>query len=103
VAAENDPLAATRDGVLLSVRVQPRAAKPGVAGVRNGALVVRLKSAPEKGRANAELIELLAEFFDTPKSGIGIKSGASGRNKKTLLRDISMERARKSMEAATGE
>lgn len=101
--AVDEPLAETRDGVVVSVRAQPRAAKPGVAGVRNGALRVRLKSAPEKGRANAELIEILAKFFDTPKSGIEIKSGASGRNKKALLRDITIERARSALKAATGE
>ena len=71
--------------------------------MRNGALNVKLKSAPEKGRANAELIEILAKFFDTPKSGIELKSGASGRNKKALLRDITIERARKALKAATGE
>ena len=41
----------------------------------------RLKSPPVDGRANAELIALVAERFGCRKSAVTIKSGASGRMK----------------------
>ena len=40
-----------------------------------------MKSPPVDGKANAELIELVAEHFKCSKSVVSIKSGASGRMK----------------------
>lgn len=47
----------------------------------NGSFTVHLKSAPVDGKANEELIKLLAEKFNLPKSIIRIKSGLSSRQK----------------------
>ncbi|WP_071839332.1 DUF167 domain-containing protein [Nodularia spumigena] len=47
----------------------------------DGSLIVRLKSPPVDGKANEELIKLLAEKFHVPKSHIRIKSGVSSRQK----------------------
>jgi uncharacterized protein (TIGR00251 family) len=71
----------TPDGVLLTVRVIPRAAKPGIAGTRDGALLVRLGSPPVEGAANAELIELLARALDVPRRAVVIVSGERSRTK----------------------
>ena len=49
-------LTATNDGVLLAVRVVPRAARAGLAGTRDGALLVRLNTAPFEVSTNPELI-----------------------------------------------
>lgn len=85
-----DPAQAGRHGVLLTIRVQPRAQRPGVQGIRNGALVVRLKSAPEKGRANTELIAVLADFLGAAKSDMEITSGAASRGKRVLIRNMAL-------------
>lgn len=47
----------------------------------DGSLTVNLKSPPLDGKANQELIKLLAERFDIPKSRITIKSGLSSKQK----------------------
>lgn len=47
----------------------------------DGSLTVNLKSPPLDGKANQELIKLLAERFDLPKSRITIKSGLSSKQK----------------------
>ena len=47
----------------------------------DGNLTVRLKSPPVEGKANQELIEMLAKKFRVGKSQIVIKSGLSSRNK----------------------
>ncbi|MGC1392932.1 MAG: DUF167 domain-containing protein [Coleofasciculaceae cyanobacterium] len=44
-------------------------------------MTIHLKSPPVDGKANKELIELLAKKFDVSKSQIRIKSGLSARNK----------------------
>lgn len=41
--------------------------------------MVRVKSVPEKGRANEELRCLLADFFGCPKEAVQIKSGVSSK------------------------
>jgi uncharacterized protein YggU (UPF0235/DUF167 family) len=48
---------------LLTVKVQPRAKTPGVEKLGEGLFRVRVKAAPEKGRANREVAERLAEYL----------------------------------------
>jgi uncharacterized protein (TIGR00251 family) len=63
------------------VKVNPNSKKQNIEESADGSLTVHLKSPPVDGKANKELIELLAEKFDVPKSKIRIKSGLSSRNK----------------------
>ena len=79
-----------RDGedLLLEVRVQPRASRPGPAGVHGGRLRVRLSAPPIDGRANAELVERLAEAFGVPRARVVIEHGLSGRDKRVRIRGI---------------
>jgi uncharacterized protein len=78
------PLRDTPRGLVLSVRATPKAAKDEIAGVRNRALLVKVTTAPEKGKANAAVIRLLAETIGVPKSAFDLVSGETDRNK--LLR-----------------
>ena len=76
----------------LEVRVIPRAGKSGFAGLRDGALVVKLAAAPVDGAANDELIALLAKTLRIPKRDITIVSGERSRTKR--VRIIGFETAR---------
>lgn len=78
------PLRNTPRGFVLSVRATPKAAKDEIAGVRNGALLVKVTAAPDKGKANAAVIGLLAKTIGVPKSAFELVSGETDRNK--LLR-----------------
>ncbi|MGA7964551.1 MAG: DUF167 domain-containing protein [Gammaproteobacteria bacterium] len=53
----------------------------------DGLWLARLKSAPVEGKANAELVKLLAKHFGCSKRAVTIKSGASGRLKRVLIDD----------------
>jgi hypothetical protein len=66
---------------VLSVRVKPNSRQQAIRREEDGSLTVYLKSPPVDGKANRELIQLLAKEFDVPKSFIRIKAGASARNK----------------------
>jgi uncharacterized protein YggU (UPF0235/DUF167 family) len=46
-----------------------------------------LKSPPVDGKANAELIALVAERFGCPKSAISIRGGAAGRLKRVRIEE----------------
>ncbi|MBW4502881.1 MAG: DUF167 domain-containing protein [Scytonema hyalinum WJT4-NPBG1] len=63
------------------VKVKPNSKIQKIEEQADGSLSVRLKSPPVDGKANEELIKLLAEKFDVPKSHITIKSGLSSRQK----------------------
>jgi uncharacterized protein len=86
-------IAAVRDGVVISVRVIPRAGRSEIAGVREGALLVRLNAPPVDGAANAELIEVLAEALAVPKRDVSIASGMTSKQKRVRISGISVDRA----------
>ena len=66
---------------MLWIKVKPRAKASSLEQLPDGTWVARLKSPPVDGKANAELIELVADRFRCPKAAVVIKSGASGRRK----------------------
>lgn len=76
-------------GVLLRVRVTPRAGRnrlEGVIDLPDGpAVKIAVSAPPENGKANAALCKLLAKFFRTAKSNIIVVSGASSRTKKVEI------------------
>jgi hypothetical protein len=63
------------------VKVKPNSKQQAIEESGDGSLTVHLTSSPVDGKANKELVELLAKKFDVPKSQIRIKSGLSSRNK----------------------
>ena len=67
--------------VTVRVRAKPGSSRRGIIRVADDALVVGLKSPPEKGRANDELIEILARSAGVPRSALMIVRGASRRDK----------------------
>ncbi|MBE9233954.1 MAG: DUF167 domain-containing protein [Cuspidothrix sp.] len=70
------------------VKVKPNAKQQKIEELADGSLNVHLKSPPVDGKANEELIKLLAKNFDVPKSSIRIKSGATSRQKLIEIDDI---------------
>ena len=72
-------IAPETDGVVLAVRVIPRAGRSGLAGSRGDAVLVRLGAAPVDGAANAELIEVLAAAFGVPRRQVTLVAGDRSR------------------------
>lgn len=84
----------TPEGVVINVRAAPRSSRAGLDGVVGDALKVRVRSAPVDGRANKELIEVVADAFGLAKSSVSFKSGETSKTKRLLLRGISSEAVR---------
>lgn len=76
---------------LIDVRVIPRAARSGCAGVRDGAVVVRLTAPPVEGAANEELIEVIARAVGVPKRAVTIVAGERSRRKRVRVSGVSAE------------
>ena len=65
----------------IAVKVKPNAKQQTLQQLEDGSWVARLKSPPIDGKANAELIALLAATFGVPKTRVCIKAGKTGRLK----------------------
>ena len=65
----------------IGVRVQPRASRNEVLGVRYGVVQVRVKAAPVDGKANAAMLELLADKLGIAKSRMRVVRGHTARDK----------------------
>ena len=87
-------LSAAKEGVLISVRVVPRAARSGIAGTRDDALLVRLNAAPVDGAANSELIEVIADAMGLPRRAVSISAGERSRRKTVRVSGISVDEVR---------
>lgn len=81
-------------GVVIKVRVQPRASKNGLAGEMEGAIKVRLTAPPVDGAANEACCKYFAELFGVAKSNVAIASGHTGRNKLVRVEGVDEAKAR---------
>lgn len=81
----------TPEGVVLSVRAQPRSSRSGIDGLIGDAVKVRVRCAPVDGKANKELVETLADEFGIAKSAVAFKGGETSKNKRLLLRGVTAE------------
>lgn len=70
--------------ILIRVKVRPDARQTSLEQLADGSWLARVRSPASDGKANRELLALVAEHFRCPKGAVSIKSGASGRIK--LLR-----------------
>jgi uncharacterized protein (TIGR00251 family) len=91
-------LQARPDGsLLLSLHVQPGAARTELAGLHGDALKLRLAAPPIDGRANKAVVDFIAELLHLPKSAVVIRSGLASRAKKLLLTGIAENDVRSSL------
>jgi uncharacterized protein (TIGR00251 family) len=66
---------------ILELKVKPNARESRLEEQPDGTWLARLKSPPVDGRANAELIGLVAERFGCTRAQVTIRAGAGGRRK----------------------
>lgn len=65
----------------IQVKVKPNSKQQKIQEADDGSWVIFLKSPPINGKANQELIEILAKKYRVPKSNVSIASGLSSKNK----------------------
>jgi uncharacterized protein len=82
-------LKAHADGVLLSVKLQPRASRNEIGEPLGQELRIKVTAPPVDAAANEALIRLLAETLDCPRSRIEILRGHTSRHKLIALHGIS--------------
>ena len=84
-------LKAQPNGVLLSVKVQPRASKNEIGDAQGAELKIKVTAPPVDAAANEALIELLAETLGCGRRRIEIVRGHKSRHKVLKLHGFGME------------
>ena len=72
--------------ITLRVKVKPNSRASSLVQEPDGTWLARLKSAPVDGKANEELVALVARHFQCRKADVAIKTGASARMKLLIVR-----------------
>jgi uncharacterized protein (TIGR00251 family) len=75
-------------GVLLSVKLQPRASKNEIGKPLGGELKIKVTAPPVDAAANEALTKLLAEKLDCARNRVELIRGHTSRHKTLLLHDF---------------
>jgi uncharacterized protein (TIGR00251 family) len=73
------------NNLIIKIKVEPRSSKSGIVGPYGDSLKVKLTSPPVEGKANKELIEVLAKEYGIPKKNVEIVSGHNSKSKTVRL------------------
>lgn len=79
------------NGVVLAVHAQPGARKNCLRGEQYGCLKVAVTQAPEKGKANKAVMEVLCQALGLRASQVELLSGETSRQKRFLIRNVNAE------------
>jgi uncharacterized protein len=90
------------EGVVLPVRAQPGARRERVVGEQNGALKVAVTAPPLDGRANDALVAVLREALRLRRSQVELIGGATSRDKRVLIRGVSVAEMREKIAGLLG-
>jgi uncharacterized protein (TIGR00251 family) len=82
------------------LRVTPRAASAGIVGRHAEGWKVRVSSAPERGRANDDVLALLAEALALPPQQLEIVAGRASRDKVVAVAGLSEDLVERRLAAA---
>ena len=85
----------------LAIRVQPGARRTGLAGtLADGTIKVAVAAPPEQGRANAALVEWLAETLGIRARHVRVTRGAASRSKRIEVEGLTEDQVRRRLQAA---
>lgn len=90
-------------GVVLPVRAHAHARRNAILGEREGALRVAVTAAPEKGRANRAIIDLLSKSLGVAKSTIELIAGETSPQKRFLVTDSTKQFLQEALARLTSE
>jgi len=96
-------LGAVEGGVQLAVRAQPKASRNAVVGLRGERLKIAVTAAPEGGKANRAVEEVLADALGVRPSAVAVVLGQASRDKVVCIRGLSVEEVRGRLERILGK
>ena len=75
-------------GCVLELSARPSSGRSELRRRKDGSLLAHLKSAPEGGKANAELIKLVGRALGIPKTDLRLTLGKTGRKKRLKIEGV---------------
>jgi uncharacterized protein (TIGR00251 family) len=84
----------------LRLRVSAGAGRTGIVGRHGDAWKLRVTSAPERGRANAAVLRLLADALGVPEHSLALVSGHTSRDKIVELHGLNVDEAERRLAEA---
>lgn len=87
----------------LRLRVSPGASRSRVLGRHGGTWRLFVAAAPEKGKANAAVLDLLAETLHIPRASVELVSGRKARDKVVVLHGLAAAEVDDRLAEASGE
>jgi uncharacterized protein len=85
------------DGVLLSVKLQPRASANAIGEALGSELRIKVTAPPVDAAANEALVKLLAQWLDCPRNRVELVRGHTSRHKTVKLYGLAPEAVLKSL------
>ena len=85
----------------IDLRVLPGAGRSAIVGRHGTGWKVRVAAAPERGRANAELLRLLATVLDVPSQRLTIVAGRQSRTKSVAVEGLDLGELEQRLDAAS--
>ena len=82
----------------LRLRVSPGAERSEIVGRHGEGWKVRVRAAPERGRANDDLLELLADVLGVPRSSLDLVAGVSARDKVIEVQGLTLSQVEAHLE-----
>lgn len=93
----------TNRGILLKIKLTPKASKNEIVGWENDELKIRIAGVPVKGEANEKLIYFLSKFFSIGKSKIELIQGHTGRHKVVCFSGVTLDHIKAKLECLLPE
>jgi uncharacterized protein (TIGR00251 family) len=84
-------LTGKEEKLTIIVRVTPNSSVNDISLESDGKLAVKLTSPPVEGKANKDLVKLIAKKLRIPQSDVSIKRGEHSRDKVLVIRGVSTE------------
>jgi hypothetical protein len=84
----------------LRLRVSPGAGRSEIVGRHGDAWRIRVAAAPERGKANASVVELLAGSLGLAKRAVRVVAGQASRNKVVEVDGLTLDEAERRLAAA---
>jgi uncharacterized protein (TIGR00251 family) len=79
------------DGVMISIKLQPRASSDEIGEALGNELRVKVTAPPVDSAANQALLRFLAEHFDCPRSRLELVRGHTSRHKVIKFHGVTAE------------
>lgn len=92
-----------KDGLTFALKARPGARRSSIEGSHAGALKVSVTAAPEKGKANEAIIELLADELNISRSSITIVRGETSSQKTVRIVGMMEEKLISMLERITSQ